>query len=120
MNVDTERRFRALLESERAERQALISSLQKDIAAVGEARQDSNVDDEHDPEGSTIAFELSQASTLLADSSNRLKEIDAALQRLDDGTYGICAVCGEPIPEGRLEIRPWTHYCVRHASSAIP
>lgn len=115
MNVDTERRFRTLLESERAERQALVTSLRNDITAVGEARQDSNVDDEHDPEGSTIAFELSQASTLLRESSNRLEEIDAALQRLDDGSYGICAACGEPIPEGRLEIRPWTRYCVRHA-----
>ncbi|HET7415915.1 MAG TPA: TraR/DksA C4-type zinc finger protein [Arthrobacter sp.] len=115
MNVETERRFRALLESEREERQALITSLQKDITAVGEARQDSNVDDEHDPEGSTIAFELSQASTLLRESTKRLEEIDAALQRLDNGNYGFCAVCAEPIPEGRLEIRPWTQYCVRHA-----
>lgn len=115
MNVETERRFRTLLESERAERQRLVTSLRNDITAVGEARQDSNVDEEHDPEGSTIAFELSQASTLLRESSNRLEEIDAALQRLDDGGYGTCAVCGEPIPEGRLEIRPWTRYCVRHA-----
>lgn len=115
MNDETEQRFRVLLESERAERETLIASLQKDITAVGEARQDSNVDDEHDPEGSTIAFELSQASTLLRESTNRLEEIDAALQRIDDGNYGFCAVCGEPIPEGRLEIRPWTRYCVRHA-----
>lgn len=114
MDSETQARFRDLLESERADRQTLITSLQKDITGIGEARQDSNVDDEHDPEGSTIAFELSQASTLLRESTHRLQEIDSALQRLDDGTYGICAACGEPIPEGRLEIRPWARYCVRH------
>ena len=80
------------------------------------ARQDSNVDDEHDPEGSTIAFELSQASALLAQSTAGLVQIDAALARIDAGRFGICEVCGEEIAEGRLEARPWTPYCIRHSS----
>ena len=40
----------------------------------------------------------------------------AALERIDAGTYGICAVCGEQIAEGRLEARPWTPYCIRHSA----
>ncbi|KRE73338.1 MULTISPECIES: TraR/DksA C4-type zinc finger protein [unclassified Arthrobacter] len=110
-------RFRALLEEERTRRMALLPALRADIDAANSARQDSNVDDEHDPEGATIAFELSQASALLKQSSAGLDQIEAALARLAAGTYGICAVCGEPIAEGRLEARPWTPFCIHHASA---
>jgi len=110
-------RFRLLLEEERARRVALLPVLRADIAAANSARQDSNVDDEHDPEGATIAFELSQASALLKQSSAGLDQIEAALARLAGGTYGTCAVCGEAIAEGRLEARPWTPFCILHASS---
>ena len=109
-------RFRILLERERAEKLALLASLRNDITSVNAARQDSNVDDEHDPEGSTIAFELSQASALVDQSRVGLEQIEQALARIDEGSYGICSVCGLPIPEGRLEARPWTPYCVDHAS----
>src|SRR6478735_12000647 len=109
-------RFRALLEEERARRVALLPALRADIEAANSARQDSNVDDEHDPEGATIAFELSQASALLEQSRATLLQIDAALARMDEGTYGICAVCATTIPEDRLEARPWTAYCIAHAS----
>jgi len=110
-------RFRVLLEEERERRLALLPALRADIQAANSARQGSNVDDEHDPEGATIAFELSQASALLKQSSAGLDQIEAALARLGEGSYGICAVCGEPIAEGRLEARPWTPFCIRHASS---
>lgn len=80
------------------------------------ARQDSNVDDEHDPEGATIAFELSQASALLEQSRAQLAQVEAALARAAAGRYGVCEVCGDEIAEGRLEARPWTPYCIRHAS----
>jgi len=110
-------RFRMLLEEERERRLALLPALRADIQAANSARQDSNVDDEHDPEGATIAFELSQASALLKQSSAGLDQIEAALARLGEGSYGICKVCGEPIAEGRLEARPWTPFCIRHASS---
>ncbi|WP_142064502.1 TraR/DksA C4-type zinc finger protein [Pseudarthrobacter sp. B4EP4b] len=110
-------RFRILLEEERARKVALLPALRADIVSANSARQNSNVDDEHDPEGSTIAFELSQASALLKQSSAGLDEVDAALARIADGTYGTCAVCGEAIAEGRLEARPWTPFCIRHASA---
>ena len=110
-------RFRMMLEEERERKVALLPALRADIAAANSARQDSNVDDEHDPEGSTIAFELSQASALLKQSSAGLDQVDAALVRIAAGTYGTCAVCGEAIAEGRLEARPWTPFCIRHASA---
>lgn len=108
-------RFRVLLEEERARKTVLLPALRADIVSANAARQNSNVDDEHDPEGSTIAFELSQASALLDQSSSGLAQIEAALDRIAAGTYGSCAVCGEQIAEGRLEARPWTPFCILHA-----
>lgn len=114
--VDLER-FRILLEEERARRLALLPELRKDIDSANAARQGTNIDDEHDPEGATIAFELSQASALMGQSQESLEQIDAALARIANGTYGQCAVCGDEIREGRLEARPWTPFCIAHASS---
>lgn len=108
-------RFRVLLEEERARKTVLLPALRADIVSANAARQNSNVDDEHDPEGSTIAFELSQASALLHQSSSGLAQIEAALDRIAAGTYGSCAICGEQIAEGRLEARPWTPFCILHA-----
>jgi DnaK suppressor protein len=45
-----------------------------------------------------------------------LSEIDAALQRIWDGTYGVCEASGEPIPEARLRAIPWTRFTLRHAA----
>ena len=113
--VDVER-FRILLEEERLRKLALLPALRQDITSVNAARQDSNVDDEHDPEGATIAFELSQASALLEQSKAGLAHIDSALARIAAGRFGLCEVCGQEISEGRLEARPWTPYCIRHSS----
>jgi DnaK suppressor protein len=113
--VDIER-FRMLLAQERERKLALLPALREDISSVNAARQGSNVDDEHDPEGSTIAFELSQAAALMEQSRAGLVQIEVALSRIDAGTFGICEVCGGPIAEGRLEARPWTPYCIRHSA----
>lgn len=91
---------------------SLLESLHRDHAGIVAASEGSNADDEHDPEGSTIAFERSQVSALTAQTERRLVEIKAALGRLDDGTFGVCEVCGERIPRGRLEARPTARLCV--------
>ncbi len=49
------------------------------------------------------------------DARERIRLVDAALARLDAGTYGRCAVGGEPIPEARLAAVPWAATCVAHA-----
>jgi DnaK suppressor protein len=113
--VDVER-FSILLQAERDRKTSLLPSLRDDISSANAARQNSNVDDEHDPEGATIAFELSQAAALLRQSSATLGQVEAALVRIADGSYGYCEVCGAPIAEARLEARPWTPYCIHHAS----
>ena len=47
-----------------------------------------------------------------------LQEIDKALKRMEEGTYGLCEVCGKPIEEKRLEALPWTTLCIEHAAEA--
>ena len=84
------------------------------IDAVTAARADANTDDEHDPEGATIAFERSQADALRSAARERLSAIDAALARLEAGTYGRCEVCGAEIPQARLAARPFAATCLAH------
>jgi RNA polymerase-binding transcription factor DksA len=96
---------RRLLE-ERSRLLAQRAALTGDHAGMVEASRDSNADDEHDPEGSTIAFERSQLASLLRQADDRLAEVDAALQRAADGTYGRCERCGRPIDPERLQARP--------------
>ncbi|WP_457639993.1 TraR/DksA family transcriptional regulator [Persephonella sp.] len=47
-----------------------------------------------------------------------LREIDKALERMKEGTYGLCEVCGKPIEEKRLKALPWTTLCIQHAAEA--
>jgi RNA polymerase-binding transcription factor DksA len=94
-----------------------LAALTGDYAGIVEASKDSNADDEHDPEGATIAFERSQVGTLVEDARHQLAEIEAARGRLADGTYGTCEECGGPIGEGRLEARPTARTCIRCAAT---
>ncbi|MGG5258409.1 TraR/DksA family transcriptional regulator [Phycicoccus avicenniae] len=105
------------LEAERAELHDRLVTMEADMARLVEASLDSNADDEHDPEGQTIAWERSQLAALTAGARQHLADLDDALARVADGTYGTCTVCGEPIPEGRLEARPTARTCVQHAGA---
>ncbi|MEG9225404.1 TraR/DksA family transcriptional regulator [Aeromicrobium sp. Sec7.5] len=105
------------LEAGRAETQRRLASLTRDFDGVVAASRDSNADDEHDPEGATIAFEREQTGALVSQAHRHLAEIDAALERVAAGTYGICEECGEPIAEGRLEARPVARTCISCAAA---
>lgn len=107
---------RECLEAERQRTLRRLASLTEDFDEVVSASLDTNADDEHDPEGATIAFERSQVGALVEQAKQSLIEIDAALARVDDGTYGTCESCGKPIAEGRLEARPTARLCIACAS----
>ena len=104
----------ARLHGERADLQARLARLTADMASLVESSRDSNADDEHDPEGQTIAYERSQLSALTRQAEEHLGELDAAIERAAAGTYGVCEVCGRPIDEARLEARPTARSCVHH------
>jgi DnaK suppressor protein len=109
---------RALLEDDRRRTAARLAALRGDYRGFVEASKDSNADDEHDPEGTTIAFERSQVGALVRQAEEHLAQVEAALERLDAGTYGVCLVCGRAIPPERLEVRPAATMCVACATSA--
>jgi RNA polymerase-binding transcription factor DksA len=95
---------------------ALAQQLTRERRGVIAASLESNADDEHDPEGATIGFERAQLDATIASTEAQIAELRTALARIADGTYGTCAVCGDPIPEARLEVRPAATTCVRHAA----
>jgi DnaK suppressor protein len=100
--------------AERVTTQERLVRLREDFAGVVDASRDTNADDEHDPEGQTIAYERSQTGALIRQAEQHLAEIDAALERVAAGTYGICEVCAGPIAPARLEARPTARTCVSH------
>jgi len=107
-----------VLQAARDETVRRLAELTDDFAGIVAASRDTNADDEHDPEGSTIAFERSQVDALVRQARTRLDEIDAALERVAAGTYGVCVVCGRPISPARLEARPTALTCVECAGRA--
>ncbi|WP_101523261.1 TraR/DksA family transcriptional regulator [Nocardioides houyundeii] len=102
----------ALLEAERDRTLRRLADLTGDFDSIVAASLDTNADDEHDPEGATIAFERSQVDALVGQARRQLKEIEAAEERLAAGTYGVCEVCGARVPDARLEARPTARTCV--------
>ena len=99
----------------RAEREAAlaqIEALTREFDSVVDASRATNADDEHDPEGATIAFERQQVAALLEQAQQRLADVDAALARREAGDYGICENCGRPIGAERLAARPAARTCI--------
>jgi RNA polymerase-binding transcription factor DksA len=98
-----------------ADRAAALARTFDDIVAAAE---DANVDDEHDPEGATIAWERQQTGALADRARADGDEAAAALARFDAGDYGSCDDCGAPIPYERLSALPTTRRCVTCAAGA--
>src|SRR6185437_14592611 len=97
---------------ERTAAEAQIAALTREFDALVAASASSNADDEHDPEGATIAFERQQVVALLDAARQRLADVEAALARRDAGGYGVCETCGRPIGAERLAARPAARTCI--------
>jgi DnaK suppressor protein len=106
----------AVLAADRVATQGRLASLEREQADIIAAAQSANSDDEHDPEGATIAFEREHAGALARQARQHLADIDAALARLDAGRYGICERCGTPISPARLAARPAAATCITCAA----
>ena len=107
----------AVLQAERTHLQQQVDAVRRSFDAMVAASDSSNADDEHDPEGATIAFERAQLSTQLAAAEAAIAEVDHALQRLAEGAYGRCEVCGQAIGRDRLEARPSATSCITCAAA---
>jgi DnaK suppressor protein len=107
---------RAVLDAERAATLGRIDSMTSEFEEIVVAVAGSNGDDEHDPEGSTIAFERAQVGALLLDARAYLDDLDRAVARLDAGVYWDCARCGASITPERLAARPAALACIACAT----
>jgi DnaK suppressor protein len=107
--------YELLLARQALARQRAVA-LEREFADLAEAASSAGTDDEHDPEGATLAFERQHAAALLEAAREQMAAIDASLGRLADGRYGVCERCGRPISEARLAARPAAVTCIECAS----
>ncbi|MFA5564777.1 MAG: TraR/DksA C4-type zinc finger protein [Acidimicrobiia bacterium] len=102
-----ERQHEVLLE-ERARYLRQSTMLREEANAMMEDADPGDVQfDEESGEGTNLAVERDRDLALSAQAMDIVDAIDAALERWESGTYGICVVSGKPIPEERLEAIPW-------------
>jgi RNA polymerase-binding protein DksA len=112
-------KFRARLEAERARLQGLIDDYEHELE---EARlSESSSDRSPDPgnaEASSTKLEYAKELSIEQNTVDLLGKVEWALEKIDNGTYGICEVCGRSIPIARLDALPYTTFCVDDARKA--
>lgn len=110
--MDVDPRMRVLLDDLREQATIRLASVSAMLASLARDREGANDDDEHDPDGAPLSAEWSRLTGLSDAARSELQQVDDAIARLDAGTYGFCASCGNPIPLERLEVRPFAAFCV--------
>ena len=110
--IDTDR-FREALLQERTRVQAAIQNLHdENPGTLSEDAGEETAYDNHLADTATETYDRELDYTLEENSEHVLAEIDAALKRIEEGTYGICTNCSEPIAVERLEALPWATLCI--------
>src|ERR1039457_4474667 len=104
--------IRDALDAERQDTLTRITALRREFNGIVESSAGVATDDEHDPEGATIAFERAQLAALTDQAQSHLAELDEALDRLRRARYGRCDRWGRPIGAGRLAARPAARTCI--------
>lgn len=104
---------RRRLDAERVAACDRIASLDGELRRLEESAAEVATDDEHDPDGSGgLAVGRAQLQALRDQARTQLAEVEAAVQRLDAGRYGLCERCGQPVAAGRLAARPTARLCI--------
>ena len=118
MQVTEPEAAKARLNFDREQTLGQVEDLEREFAAIVASAADGSAgsDDEHDPEGATVAFERQHVAALLDRARAHLEAIDAASRKLESGSYEICDICGRPIDPERLAARPAALTCVHCAA----
>ena len=112
-SIDTEHFRRALLEEKRRVEHALATLRDEHSGSLDEEVEEiAATSDNHLAETATATLGREIDYTLGENSEQVLSEIDAALKRIEEGTYGTCVNCGGEIPRERLEANPWASLCI--------
>jgi DnaK suppressor protein len=110
--IDTNH-FRELLVDERKRVVAAIDNLHEDHqGSMSDETGEDAVYDNHLADTATETYDRELDYTLEENAEHVLADIDAALKRIEDGTYGTCTNCGKQIPAERLEARPYATLCI--------
>ena len=109
--IDTTR-FRDALLRERQRVEGAIENLHNENPGSVEDETGEETQDQHLGDAATAMHDRSLDYTLEDNEAHLLASIDAALARIDDGTYGTCSNCGRAISEERLEALPWADLCI--------
>ena len=95
--VDTEQLRQRMLEERRRVVDAIDNIHAENPGSIGDETEETTFQDNHLGDIATATFDREMASTLEDNSTHVLAEIDAALKRIDEGTFGVCTRCGQPI-----------------------
>ena len=109
--LDTEHFRKRLLEERKRVQEAIDYLHEENPGSIQDETQDSTADN-HPGDMATVTFDRELDYSLEENEGRLLQAINAALMRMDDGTYGICVSCGQPIATERLEALPWTTQCI--------
>jgi DnaK suppressor protein len=115
---EDESAIRDVLNVERDQNLTRIGAMQQELDSIVAASINANTDDEHDPEGSTIAYERAQLVALLARAQLNLVDLDRALARLSAEIYSVCERCHSQISADRLAALPAGRICFDCANNA--
>ena len=107
-----------LLALEREATLRRLDALTAEFDGIVASAQGTNGDDEHDPEGATVAFERQRTEALRQQAEKHLVDIDRAVGRLGDRSYGTCPACGSAIAEERLRALPTAERCTTCTASS--
>ncbi|MCX8032998.1 MAG: TraR/DksA C4-type zinc finger protein [Thermoleophilia bacterium] len=112
MGIDLDM-IRRRLQSERDRLVQELADLDADLAKALDSYSDEGPYDQHMAEMATATLDREIDLTLQGNARATLARIRRALEKLEEGTYGLCDKCGEPIPEERLEAVPFATLCLR-------
>ena len=113
-SIDTSR-FKDLLLAERQRVTAALDNLRTENPGTVEDETGEETQDQHLADAATAMHDRELDYGIADGERDLLAAIDAALARIEEGTYGICTKCGRPISEDRLEALPWASLCIDDA-----
>jgi len=118
--MDAER-ARELIGSERERLEGLVRERETETGIGTESETGSISElsslDQHQGDIGTETFEREKDFSILEQLEAEIGDLDAALRKIDDGTYGTCEICSKEIPPDRLEAIPGTRTCIDHADA---
>jgi DnaK suppressor protein len=112
MNATEQQELRSALEQEQERLRAALAHLREDNGTPLEDVELTSQDDNHPADLATDTLDREIDLTIEESVETRLRDVDAALERIEDGTYGACANCGAEIPIERLRALPWATLCI--------